>query len=223
MSKKSQYILPFRSIENNVVFMKDGSMRSVLSVSSLNFGLKSEVERDAIIFEYQNFLNSLDFPLQIVVSSRLANIDGYLQSLQQMLYQQTNQLLALQTQEYINFIQETVQGINLITTDFYIVIPFYTSDTQTEQGGMKDRIKQVITLGGVFSQSDTEIQKQDLARYVKGLLQRTDYVASTMHHIGLKTKMLTTEELLVLYWTLYNTQDLKKDAFLKSIFEYHPI
>ena len=218
-SGSTQTLLPLRTIKNNVVILKSGELRAVLHISSLNFGLKAQDERDAVIFEYQNFLNSLDFPIQIVVSSRFVNIDNYIESLQQQLNKQQVQLLQIQTQEYINFVQSLVANINIISTDFYLVVPFSAIETRTEDGGMKDRIRSIVTLGGLVNSSSPNIEDETILKAHTGsLMQRVDFVIAGLHRMGLRSQMLTTKELLVLYWSLYNSKDLQKEALLRSVF-----
>ena len=219
MPKPTQTLLPLNTIKNDVVVLKTGELRALLQISSLNFGLKAQQERDAILFEYQNFLNSLDFPLQIVVSSRFVNIDEYIRSLQEKLAAQQNHLLQVQTQEYINFIQNIVANTNIISTDFYVVVPFSTVETRTEDGGMKARMKSIFTLGGFLSSSQPKVEDTALfAAHTGALMQRVDFVAAGLHRMGLRAKMLTTQELLVLYWSLYNNTDLQKEVLLRSVF-----
>ena len=216
----TQSILPLNTIKNDVVVLKSGELRALLQISSLNFGLKAQSERDAILFEYQNFLNSLDFPLQIVVSSRLVNIDEYMRSLNKELNNQQNYLLRIQTQEYINFIETIVANINIMSTDFYVVIPFSTIETRTEDGGMKERIRSIFTLGGLLGSSAVVTDDPETFRtHTESLLQRVDFVSAGLHRMGLRAKMLTTQELLVLYWSLYNNKDLQKEVLLRSVFE----
>ena len=196
-------------------------MRALLHISSLNFGLKAQEEQQAIIFEYQNFLNSLDFPIQIVISSRFVNIDEYMRSLKEQEQSQKNQLLQIQTREYINFIQNIVENVNIISTDFYVVVPFSVIETRTEQGGMKDRIKSIVTLGGIFGSSNAPDVESvaSFTAHTGELMQRVDFVAAGLHRMGLRARMLTTQELLVLYWSLYNSKDLQKEVLLKSVFD----
>lgn len=219
-TRLAQTLLPLNTIKNDVVILKSGELRALLQISSLNFGLKAQQERDAILFEYQNFLNSLDFPLQIVVSSRFVNIDEYIRSLQEHLTTQQNQLLQVQTQEYINFIQNIVANVNIISTDFYVVVPFSTVETRTEDGGMKARMKSIFTLGGLLGSSQPTVEDSDAFTANTGaLMQRVDFVAAGLHRMGLRAKMLTTQELLVLYWSLYNNKDLQKEVLLRSVFD----
>lgn len=104
--------------------MRDSTMRAIIMVSSINFALKSEDEQDAIIGSYVSFLNNIDFPLQIVIQSRELNIDHYLDELKQKEREQTNELLKIQTAEYIQYIKELVAISQIMSKHFYVVVPY---------------------------------------------------------------------------------------------------
>src|SRR6185369_16239807 len=118
-------------IKQNTVVMKDGSIRAILVVSSTNFSLKSADEQNAMISAYQNFLNGLDFPIQIVMQSRKLDIHSYLDKLRGVMQQQTNELLRLQTQEYIEYISKLIEFASIMNKTFYVVIPLTTGATKT--------------------------------------------------------------------------------------------
>ena len=113
-SEASQKIVPIKKIRDGVVILNDNSMRMILMTSSLNFALKSSKEQDAIIFQYQNFLNSLDFHIQFFIQSRALNIENYIESLNEKEQQQTDELLKIQTKEYIDFIREFVISTKIV-------------------------------------------------------------------------------------------------------------
>lgn len=212
--KSTQSTLPIRTIRNKTVILQSGTFCSILGISSLNFGLKSPEEQQAIVFEYQRFLNSLDFPLQICITSRLVNIDKYLTTLQQHLRKQQNELLQVQTQAYIQFIQETVMNTNLVSTDFYVVVPFTPLDLKSSSGGATKRLYHIFTLGGLFKSTSTTYKNDPVM--MEGLQQRTSYVSAGLHRVGLRAKTLSTVELLALYWSLYNEDSLQKNSFIYS-------
>lgn len=124
VSTSTQQYLDIAEIKENTVIMRDSTMRAVIMVSSINFALKSEDEQNAIISSYVSFLNNIDFPLQIVIQSRELNIDGYLEVLQQKEREQTNELLKLQTAEYIQYIKELVAISRIMNKRFYVVVSY---------------------------------------------------------------------------------------------------
>src|SRR3990167_8041994 len=119
----TQAFLDIAEIKENIVIMKDGSFRAIVVVSSTNFSLKSVEEQNALIAAYQNFLNSLEFPVQIVMQSRKLDIHAYLDKLRSTMQQQTNELLRLQTQEYIEYISKLIEFASIMNKTFYVIIP----------------------------------------------------------------------------------------------------
>jgi type IV secretory pathway VirB4 component len=119
----TQRYLPFSQIRDNLVVMKDSSVRIVLKCSTINFLLKSIEEQDAIIMSFQRFLNSLDFPIQIIIRSTKLNIESYLNKLNTLALKQTNPLLQSQTYEYIEYLKKLIEVAQIMRKDFYIVVP----------------------------------------------------------------------------------------------------
>jgi hypothetical protein len=208
-------IVNIDTIRDGVVILKSGELRLLLKVSSMNFSLKSIDEQKAIVFEYQNFLNALDFPIQIVVSSRYVNIDDYLASLRRVTRSQTSELLKMQTQEYIKFIGDFTKTASIVSTDFYIVVPFTSAESQIQEGGAGDRLRTLLGVGRGVAALDLK----RFEHYRSQLVQRADFIANGLHRIGLIARALTTAELIVLYWSLYNANDLKKKRLLRPLFE----
>jgi type IV secretory pathway VirB4 component len=126
--------LPFSQIKDNVVIMKDGSARVIMKCSTINFLLKNTEEQDSIIVSFQRFLNSIDFPIQILVRSTKLDIDSYLGKLNEKALQQKNQLLQNQTYEYIEYLKKLIEVAQIMKKDFYIIIPF----DQEENRSVKD-------------------------------------------------------------------------------------
>ncbi len=133
----TQKYVDVEEVRDGVIVLKNGSLRAVLLVSSINFDLKATEEQDSIISQYQNFLNSLDFPIQIVVSSRKLNIKPYLEYLKKKENQLTNELLNLQLSEYQNFIKNLAEVSNIMSKFFYVVVPFYP--VESSGGGFLDK------------------------------------------------------------------------------------
>ena len=211
----TQGFIKIDSIRDGMLLLKGGAMRSILRVSSLNFALKSQEEQEAIIFEYQNFLNSLDFPIQIYINSRFINIDDYADQLKKQAENQTNQLLKVQTQEYISFIREFVQNNSVISTDFFVIIPLTIYEAQADKkGGVFG------SLGKLFRREKvSEAEEERFTHYHTQLMQRTDFVSAGLHRMGLTTQLLTTEELVKFFWNIYNPRGLRKRSLLKPLYE----
>src|SRR6185369_3779482 len=123
VGKSTQSFLRMSEIKNDTVVVDDGTMRAILAVSSTNFDLKSQDEQNSIIFNFQRFLNSLDFPVQILMQSRKMEIGGYLEKLRRLAEKQTNELLRVQTVEYVEFISRLIENASIMNKNFYIVVP----------------------------------------------------------------------------------------------------
>jgi len=186
-----------QEIHDGTILLRDGSLRGVLAVSSINFDLKSSDEQDAIIMRYRQFLNSLDFPIQILTSSRRINIAPYLKILKEKEAEQTNELLRMQIYEYRNYIQNLTEIQNIMTKSFYVTIPFFPIEAD-KKGMFKN-------LFGMFSGDlVVEHDQQRLESYISQLYQRVDHVVAGLSGIGLKMVMLNTEEAIELLYNSYN-------------------
>lgn len=162
-------------------------------VSSLNFTLKSEEEQNAILYQFQNFLNSLDFSLEIVVQSRKLNITGYLDKLKELEKAQKSELLKIQTADYRKFIEDLIGGGEIMSKSFYVVVPFT-----------------LIEIPGLTSTKDSSIKQLSEERFQQAkfqLWQRMEFVALGLRRCGLQTAPLNTSELIELFWSLYHPEE----------------
>lgn len=197
----AQKYLEIAEIKDGLVIMKNGSMKAILMVSSINFALKSIDEQDAIIYHYQSFLNSLDFSVQIVINSRQLNLDNYLQVLKDQEKKQMNELLRMQTSSYIEYIQGLVKMANIVSKTFYIVVPFSVSESK---GGALSVLK------GSGSSAKLMSSRATFEKYKDQLFQRVDHVIENLSGTGLRMTMLSTQELIELYYNLYNPEISEK-------------
>jgi type IV secretory pathway VirB4 component len=189
MPLTTQEILEIEDIKEGVLILKDKSLRGVLAVSSLNFVLKSEEEQNAIIYQFQNFLNSLDFPIQIYILSRRLNLTGYLERLEELEKRQTNELLKIQTRSYIEFIKSLMATGSIMTKSFYLVVPFYP-----------------ILVPGMRGKSPT-LTDEEFERAKTQLWQRMEFVAHGLRRCGLFCAPLNTQELIELFWSIYHPEE----------------
>lgn len=193
----SQKYVDVEEIRDGVIVLKNGSLRAVLLVSSINFDLKATEEQDSIINQYQNFLNSLDFPIQILVSSRKLNINPYIDYLKKKESQLTNELLALQIAEYSSFIKNLAEVSNIMSKFFYVVVPFYP--VENTKSGILDRL-----FGSTNSQMAVARRRELFDTYKNQLWQRVDHIAAGLSGTGVKVTPLKTEELIELMYNSYN-------------------
>jgi len=193
----TQKYVDVEEIKDDVIVLKNGSLRAILLVSSINFDLKSSEEQDAIIGQYQNFLNSLDFPIQIVISSRKFNIKPYLDILEKKEIQQENELLKFQISEYKNFVENLIKVSNIVSKFFYIVVPFYPVESREQ--GLLDKIM------AVFNPRQITAEKKVLFEtYKNQLWQRADHISAGLSGIGVRVTLLKTEEIIELLYNSYN-------------------
>lgn len=210
-AQPSQEILQIQEIRDGVLVLKDGSLRAVLMASSLNFALKSADEQTAITLQYQNFLNSLDFSIQFFIQSRRLNIEPYIETLKAAEAKQTNELLKIQITEYIEFIRAFVRASNVVSKNFYIVVPFTPPIFATPQEGLKSIL-------GIFKRGEAEKQsagrrilsQEKFDEHKNQLWQRADGVIQGLVRTGVRAVPLNTEELIELFYGLYNPGELEK-------------
>ncbi len=195
MAISSQQFIPVEQIREGVMIMKDKSLKGILLISSINFALKSEEEQGAIIFNFQNFLNSLDFSCQIIVSSRKVNITGYVEKIKKLEDEQKNELLKIQTSDYRRFVEELVAGGSIMNKNFYIVVPYYPLVELPS-----------LTSGGEGKKQTTRstLTEQGFQTGKYQLWQRMEYISLGLRRCGLKSVPLGTEELIELLWSLHH-------------------
>jgi hypothetical protein len=193
----TQKYVDVEEVRNGAIVLKSGALRGVLLVSSVNFDLKSSEEQDATIMQYQNFLNSLDFPIQILIQSRRFNVEPYLALLQGKIQQQENELLRFQISEYKNFISGLIDTQNVISKFFYVAVPF--SPVETEAGGFFQKIGSIFSPKQTLSANDATFEM-----YRSQLSQRMDHVTAALTATGVRVVPLGTEELIELIYNSYN-------------------
>lgn len=202
----AQEFLPIDSVRDGIIVLKDGQgLRSILMVSSLNFALKSEEEQDALVFQYENFLNALDFPLQFVAQSRRLNIRPYLDVLTARQKEETNELLKVQIGEYAEFVKSFVELTNIVSKTFFAIVPFTPSVAERHSGLFQN-------FTSLFSKpANGPAEKDDeFGQWKNQLLQRTDAVAGGLKRLGLRVVQLGTEELIELFYGLYNPAESQR-------------
>ncbi len=204
----SQQFVEIEEIKEDTVVLKSGGFRKVLLVSGINTELKSEDEQNAVYFLFQNFLNSLDFSIQIAVHSRKLNILEYLGYLKEQQENETNELLKNGIEEYIEFIKSFVQENDIMTKNFFVVVPF---EPLVIPGSKK--VKSLLPFGFGKSESEDEggaAEEDDFTQGLHQLNQRVDHIISGLHNIGLRAVVLNSEELTELFYNLYNPETVEK-------------
>ncbi len=196
----TQTYLRISEIRENTLILKNGGVRTVLKVSSINFNLKSEDEQNAIIYSYQGFLNTLEDPIQIVIRSKKLDIDNYLDDLRTRATKQTNPLLQKQTNEYVEYIQKLVEYADIMSKEFYVIVPHDPY-----------RARDVSFLGKFFSyinskESYGQIRqnREEFDELKKKLAQKVNSVKIGLENCGLKVEELSTRDLIQLFYEINN-------------------
>lgn len=201
----TQKFVPIERVRDGIIVLKNGELRSILLTSSLNLSLKSEDEQQAILLQFQNLLNSLDFPIQFFIQSRRLNIKPYLDLLQSRSGEVKEDLLKIQIHEYMAFITKFTEQSNIMTKHFFIVIPYLPAGASLngKKGGMLS-----FGLGGATTGS--EQASFDSARIQ--LEQRVSTVMQGLTRFGLRAQKLGTEEVVELFYKLFNPGEQDRGA-----------
>lgn len=191
----TQEHLEIEDVRDNIIILKDGSCCLVLATTAINFGLLSEKEQDALIYAYAALLNSLTFPIQIIIRSQRKDVSSYLKLLDAEIAKQTNKLLREQMEKYRKFIEDTVKKNNVLDKSFYVIIPFST----LELGAAK-------ALGTIVSRKKGLPFPKDyiLERAKMNLFPKKDHLVRQFNRLGLKTKEVSTQEAIQLFYDIYN-------------------
>lgn len=208
----TQRFLDIAEIRDGVVILKDGTMRSVIMVSSINFALKSQDEQQAMIQSYMQFLNGLEYPIQIVIQSRKMNIDGYVQALNQQEGEIENELLKSQIRDYRSFITDLVELGEIMQKRFYVVVPF---DPVTDRKrNFFARLGTALSPASVIRLTNKQFKERK-----EDLDQRVNIIMGGLVGMGLAAARLDTEGLIELYYSAYNPDvyDSQKIQSIKDI------
>lgn len=193
----AQRHLPFAEIKNDTIVMKDGTLRAVLMVSSINFALKNEDEQNAIVSSYVSFLNALDHPLQIVIQSRKLNIKPYIQRLAKQEREQTNELLRAQIADYRSFVSELVELGNIMSKNFFVVVPYDPLSNKKRSFWSR--------LGEVANPAVTvKLKEERFMQRKRDLDMRVRLVESGLRSMGLEAVRLDTQSIIEIMYSTYN-------------------
>lgn len=201
----TQRYLPFSEIRDNMIIMKDNSTRMILKVKAVNFNLKSEEEQDSIIYSYQRFLNSLNFPVQIIVRSLKVDIEAYINKLKNLAVKQQNPLLQEQTYRYVDFLVNLIDMAQIMKKDFYIVVPYDNDDNKS--------IRQTWIVW-IFKNFWSAITQEENIGTIRDRRRRI----STMKKENLE-RLMTIKTSLEQIWI--KSEELGKDELVKYLMNYY--
>ena len=203
----TQRALAFSGIRDNVVLMKDDSARLVLKCSSINFLLKSEEEQNAIIISFQRFLNTLKFPIQILIRSKKLDIDSYLENLKDKALKQKNPLLQNQTHEYLEYLNKRIEVAQIMKKEFYIIVPYdWLDDISVRDTSLLAPFKQFWA--AMFkSWVDVAMIKTQIRKFSKTkkeLISRANNIKTWLENLWIKATELKKDELVKFLYDYYN-------------------
>jgi hypothetical protein len=195
----TQEAIDIEDVTNNLILLKDGSAAVVIQIQSINFDLLSEEEQDAIIYSYAGLLNSLTFPVQILIRSQKKDISAYIKLLETQEQRQLNPTLKSRITRYHEFIEKIVKERNVLDKKFYVIIPFF----YTELGLSKSTLKNMSP----FPQKNTALpydKNYIIQKALTVLEPKRDHLLRQFSHLNLAARQLSTQELIRLFYTVYN-------------------
>jgi len=198
----TQLYLNIAEIKDDVVVLKNGGLRAILQTSSVNFNLKSEDEQNSIIFAYQGFLNSLDFPIQICVQSRKLDIDKYIENVKETAAKHENPLLKQQTLEYADYIQKLIEYADIMEKNFYVVVPY--DPYRTQKLNIFSKFMQSIS--SADSIDAIKRRHHEFDELNKHLTERVNSVKTGLEGCNLRAAQLTTPQLIEMFYKIYNPE-----------------
>ncbi len=206
--QSTQNYVDIGEIREGILITRDGGLRMILMSSAINFDLKSEQEQNALIGQYQNFLNSLNFPIQILMHSRKLDLTNYLEKLQQRSLVEKNQLIKIQIDDYVIFIKRLLTIANIMDKKFYIVIPMNPPSVQSR--GFFDKIFNPV------NKMNVQISPTEFKTFKERLLERANTVISGLGSLGIRTIPLTTQQIIELFYSSYNLEVSIKEKLTEA-------
>jgi len=208
-------LIAIKDIKSNTVILNDGSLRQILMVSGINFYLKSEEEQQVILSAYQNFLNSLEFPIQIIIHSRKVNIENYIHLLNEVKAKEKSPLLQNQLEEYIEFIKSFVKENAIMSKSFFVVVPYYPVNIIQTTSSLVSKIP-------LFSKEKSTPQKnlnedESFQQSLTQISQRTSQIIDGLNAIGLDAVLLNDEQLIELFYNFYNPETVEAGSIKKDV------
>ena len=203
-AKATQEFVPIKEVREGTVVLKDGALRAILAVSSINLALKSGDEQVATIQQFQSFLNSIDFPIQIVVQSRKLDIRPYLLTLEAKMAEQREPLLKLQTAGYMSFIREFTEQVAIMRKYFYVVIPYEEATISAKKGLLGGLLGNKQTAQGKRTAEEASFEEKRTQ-----LDERVSVISGGLESCGARTERLETESVIELFYKTFNPGDIQ--------------
>jgi hypothetical protein len=212
-AEATQAFVPIKEVRDGIVILKDGSLRALLMASSINLALKAADEQQAIIGQFQNFLNSLEFSVQFFVESRDLDIRPYIALLEDRYAQELDDLMKIQIREYIAFIKDFTERANIMSKNFFIVVP-YDPALINRGSGVTSTLGSFLPSGGSGSATLTDAQFEEYRTQIE---QRISVIEQGLVRTGVRVVSLGTEEVIELFYKLFNPGELEKPLQVTQI------
>ncbi|HEV8666605.1 MAG TPA: hypothetical protein VN665_02030 [Candidatus Paceibacterota bacterium] len=212
-AEATQAFVPLKEVRDGIVILKDGSLRALLMASSINLALKAADEQQAIIGQFQNFLNSLEFTVQFFIESRDLDIRPYIALLEDRYAQELDDLMKIQIREYIAFIKDFTQRANIMSKNFFIVVP-YDPAIISRGGGIGGALGNFLPSGG---SATATLTNEQFEQYRTQLEQRVSVIEQGLVRTGVRVVNLGTEEVIELFYKLFNPGELEKPLQVTQI------
>ena len=198
LGKSTQQSLLISEIKDGVVVLRDGSIRGVILGSAINFELMSTQEQEGIEYAYQSFLNSLHFPIQIVVRSQQIDLSGYIEKLETRRSEQSNELLGALMDDYVANIKSLIHEVNIMDKQIYVVVPYFPPLLE-QKTTLVSNLKSAAA-----TPPEITITEEQFRQYKQELSERMALVTSGVTQMGVRAIALGTQELVDLYYSWYN-------------------
>jgi len=207
--QSTQDYVDIGEIRDHIVITPDGGLRMILLASAINFALKSEDEQNALVAQYQGFLNSLTFPIQILMQSRRLDLTTYLEKLKQKALVEKNQLIKIQIDDYIIFVRRLLTIANIMDKSFYVIIPMNPATVQ--QRGLFDKLLNPT------NKLNVKISPQEFVSFKQQLNERANTVISGLGSLGVRTIPLNTQQIIELLYSSYNLEEATKEKLTEAV------
>ena len=202
-ARATQEFVPIKEVRDGVIVLDDGGLRAIILANSINLSLKSDDEQKATIFQFQSFLNTLDFPVQISVQSRRLDIRPYLLVLEERMKVQSEPLLKLQTKEYIEFIRNFTESVSIMTKSFFVVVPYTHTVLKSDSGIFKK------LFGSVSKEEARAAREEDFEEKRSQLEERVGVIEQGLSRCGIKSVQLGTEEVVEVFYKVFNPGEVE--------------
>ena len=216
---RSQDFLEIIDIKENIVILKGGKFRAVIEATAINFDLLSEDEQNATIYAYSNLVNSLNYPIQILIRTRQVDITNYINYLKRFLREQPTAALREQLQDYIDFCEQLVLENIVLSKRFFMVIPYWQAQVQEKKPSFMDNLP-LVGGGGKSKTDDNKYSEEAYQKAKRNLHQRFDELKWQFKRLGIQIRLLNSEELIRLYYEILNPESGQNRGLRDDLYGY---